>query len=97
VSTCESITGLKLSGGSKSLVPPGPAYASSTRTVIVPVVNANAQVTDYLCMLMLQPMSSPMVDLQFEFIGNAALADSPCITSGLPGGNLGPLVATLVR
>jgi hypothetical protein len=48
-------------------------------------------------MLMLQPMSSPMVDLQFEFLGNAALADSPCITSGLPGGNLGPLVATLVR
>jgi hypothetical protein len=94
---CESITGLKLSGGSKTLVPPGPAYASGTRIVIVPVVNANAQVTDYLCMLMLQPMSSPMIDLQFEFIGNAALADSPCITSGLPGGNSGPLVATLVR
>ena len=94
---CESITGLQLSGGSKTLVPPGPAYASQTRVVIVPVVNANAQVTDYLCMLMLQPMSSPMINLQFEFIGNAANADSPCLTSGLPGGNLGPLVATLVR
>ena len=97
VSVCEKITGLKLSGGSKALVPPGSAYASQTRVVIVPVVNANAQVTDYLCMLMLQPMSSPMVDLQFEFIGNAARADSPCSTSGLPGGSVGPLVTTLVR
>lgn len=97
VSECESIMGLKLPASVKTVVAPGPAYASNTRTVVVPVVNANAQVIDYLCMLMLQPMSSPMINLEFEFIGNAASAASPCSTSGLPGGNLGPLVATLVR
>ena len=97
VKTCEDITGLKLSGAYKTLAPPGPTYASQTRIVTVPVVDASARVIDYLCMLMLQPLSTPMVDVQLEFIGAASASASPCSTSGLPGGSAGPLVATLVR
>ena len=97
VKTCEDITGLNLSGASKTLAPPGPAYASQTRIVTVPVVDASARVIDYVCMLMLQPLSTPLVDVQLEFIGSASDSTSPCSTSGLPGGSAGPLVATLVR
>jgi hypothetical protein len=97
VSLCESITGLKLSGAYKSLVPPGPAYGGASRIVVVPVVNDAARVIDYACMLMLQPMSTPMIDVQLEYIGNAGDSASPCFTVGLPGGSAGPRVATLVR
>lgn len=97
VKTCEDITDLKLSGAYKTLAPPGPAYGNQTRIVTVPVVDASARVIDYVCMLMLQPMSTPMVDVQLEFIGSASESGSPCSTSGLPGGSIGPLVATLVR
>ncbi len=97
VKTCEDITDLKLSGAYKTLAPPGPAYASQTRIVTVPVVDASARVIDYVCMLMLQPLSTPLVDVQLEFIGAASDSASPCSTSGLPGGSNGPLVATLVR
>ena len=48
-------------------------------------------------MLMLQPMSTPMIDVQLEYIGNAGDSASPCFTVGLPGGSAGPRVATLVR
>lgn len=97
VKTCESITGLKLSGAYKTLAAPGPAYGGNSRVVIVPTVNESLQVTGYACMLMLQPLSSPMVDVQLEYLGNAGEAASPCVTAGLPGGGTGPLVATLVR
>ena len=97
VAICESITGLKLSGAYKSLVPPGSAYGGASRIVVVPVVDAAARVIDYACMLMLQPMSSPMIDVQLEYIGNAGDSASPCTTVGLPGGSVGPRVATLVR
>jgi len=46
---------------------------------------------------MLQPLSSPLIDVQLEFIGNAGAANSPCTTSGLPGGSAGPRVPVLVR
>ena len=48
-------------------------------------------------MLMLQPLSIPMADVQLEFIGNASLQTSPCSFSGMPGGAAGPLVPALVR
>lgn len=97
VAICESITGLKLSGAYKSLVPPGSAYGGASRIVVVPVVDDAARVIDYACMLMLQPMSSPMIDVQLEYIGNAGDSASPCTTVGLPGGSVGPRVAALVR
>jgi hypothetical protein len=63
----------------------------------VPVINGTNQVTDFVCMLILQPLSTPMVDVQLEYLGNASTADSPCTGSGLPGGTAGPLVPVLVR
>lgn len=107
VSDCEAITGLKLGGGFKSLAQPGvfppgqgeghSEFGAQRRIVTVPVVNATGKVQDYVCMLMLQPLSTPLVDVQLEFIGNAGAADSPCTTIGLPGGVGGPLVPVLVR
>lgn len=74
------------------------AYGSNRRIVVVPVTNGYpGQVNDYACMLMLQPLSIPMGNVQLEYIGNAADAGSPCVTSGLPGGVAGPLVPVLVR
>jgi hypothetical protein len=49
-------------------------------------------------MLILQPLSIPMApSVQLEYIGNASLIESPCTTSGTPGGVAGPLVPVLVR
>ena len=48
-------------------------------------------------MFMLQPLTIPMSNVQLEFRGNAGTPGSPCTTSGLPGGNAGPLVPVLVR
>jgi len=97
VKTCETITGLKLAGGFKVLAPPGSTYANSTRITTVPVVNAAGRVIDHVCMLMLQPLSSPKVDVQLEYLGNASDGASPCWSTGLAGGSAGPLAATLVR
>ena len=97
VSDCESITGLNLSGAYKTLAAPGPAYANATRVVLVPVADGFGRVIDQVCMFMLQPLSSPMIDVQLEFIGNASDAASPCRSSGLAGGTAGALAATLVR
>ncbi len=105
---CEAITGLKLAGGFKELAAPGLDLdflkdghyefgAKNRRVVTVPVVNASNQVIDFACMLMLQPLSVPVVDVQLEYIANAGAADSPCTTGGLPGGSAGPLVPVLVR
>ncbi len=97
IQQCQSITGLKLSTAYKALVPPGSAYGGASRIAVVPVVNDAARVIDYACMLMLQPVSTPMIDVQLEYIGNAGDSASPCSTVGLPGGSAGPRVAALVR
>lgn len=100
--SCESITGLNLNSF-QDLATPGDTigghkqYGYNRRLVVVPVINGATQVTDYVCMLMLQPLSIPMADVQLEFRGNAADAASPCTTNGLPGGSAGPLVPVLVR
>lgn len=100
--TCESITGLDLNSF-QELAPPGNAagghkdYGSNRRIVTVPVINAANAVVDYVCMLMLQPLSIPMTDVQLEFLGNASNNQSPCTAGGLPGGSAGPLVPSLVR
>jgi len=72
-------------------------YGYSRRLVIVPVINGAAQVTDYVCMFMLAPLTGPNDPAQLEFRGLAGAAASPCTTNGLQGGSAGPLVATLVR
>lgn len=100
--SCESITGLSFNSF-KQVAAPGNAagghqqYGANRRIVTVAVINATSNVIDYACMLMLQPLSIPMTDVQLEFIGNAGAVTSPCATSGLPGGSAGPLVPVLVR
>jgi len=45
----------------------------------------------------LQPMSSPTVDIQVEFIGNAGAANSPCSSNGAVGGAPAATVPVLVQ
>lgn len=99
--SCESTTGLSLNGGFQTLATAGAngehqQYGFNRRIVLVPVVSGS-KVTDFACMLMLQPMPIPMADVKLEFLGNAGALNSPCTANGLPGGNAGPLVPVLVR
>lgn len=101
--SCESITGLDLNSF-QDLAVPGPTavgghrtYGRDRRTVVVPVVDNANTVIDWACMLMLQPLSIPLVPVQLEFIGLAGAPGVPCTTSGMPGGWAGPLVPQLVR
>ena len=98
----DSITGLKMKGGYKTLATPGSVgehkqYGFNRRVVVTPVINGASTIVDFACMLMLQPMSSPTVDVQMEFLGNAGSVSSPCTTNGLPGGLAGPKVPVLVQ
>ncbi len=72
-------------------------FGYSRRIVAVPVLNPTDNVIDYACMLILQPLSSPTVDVQLEFVGNAGAVSSPCTTNGLAGGTAGPKVPVLVQ
>jgi hypothetical protein len=73
-------------------------YGFNRRIVTVPVTNGYpGSVEEYACMLLLQPISIPPANIQLEFIGAASAPNSPCVTSGLPGGAAGPLVPVLVR
>lgn len=104
VHACETLLGISLNS-EVALIPGGTAsnaghrrFGGSRRLVLVPVTNGYpGSVQDFVCMLMLQPLSIPMQNVQLEFIGNAASAGSPCAASGLPGGSAGPLVPVLVR
>lgn len=100
--SCESITGLSLNSFQRLATPGNTAgghmqYGYNRRLATVPVVDGNNRVIDYACMLMLQPLSVPMANVQLEFRGNAGDPNSPCTTSGLPGGSAGPLVPVLVE
>jgi Flp pilus assembly protein TadG len=104
--SCESITGLALNSF-QDLAAPGPTavgghkdHGRDRRTVIVPVTRFQGgawEVVDWTCMLMLQPLSIPLVEVKLEFIGLAGAPGVPCATSGMPGGWAGPKVPQLVR
>lgn len=100
--SCESISNLSLNTF-KDLAATGSGAAShgewgsNRRIVTVPISDATNKVVDFACMLMLQPLSVPMKNVQLEYIGNAGRQDSPCSFSGMPGGVAGPLVPALVR
>lgn len=88
--------------GFKTLATPGPAgehqlYGYNRRVATVPVLDGANNVTDFVCMFMLAPMTGPNDQVQMEFRGNAGNVASPCTTNGLPGGSAGPLVPVLVR
>jgi len=103
VNACESIIGRtlnsfqKLAPGGTTAVDGHQRYGTMRRIVTVPVMGPGNHVADFLCMFMLQPLSIPMGNVQLEYLGNASLAGSPCVTNGLPGGSAGPLVPVLVR
>jgi hypothetical protein len=102
VSGGDGITGLSMSGGYKTLATPALAgehqqLGHSRRIVTVPVINTSSKVLDFACMLILQPMTSPTVDIQMEFIGNATSANSPCSTNGASAGGSGASVPVLVQ
>jgi hypothetical protein len=105
LSDCEALTGIDLNSfkdlleGGTSSTTGHQRYGGNRRIVLVPVTNGYpGSVQDYVCMLMLQPLSPGLPnDVQLEFIGNAAAVGSPCTVSGLPGGVAGPLVPVLVR
>jgi len=102
VSSGDAITGLQMSGGYKKLATPAMAgehqqLGHSRRIVTVPVINTSSKVLDFACMLILQPMTSPTVDIQMEFIGNATAANSPCSTNGASAGGSGASVPVLVQ
>ena len=106
VADCETLTGLTLNSF-KSLATAGAngelrQYGTNRRLVAVPVVEdpATMKVSDFACMLLLQPIPSPFSnsnDVMLEYVGNASVRGSPCTGSGLPGGTAGPLVPVLVR
>ena len=106
----DSITGLNLKGGFKDLATGGPGgicpdaahqhqcYGFNRRIVVVPVVPVGGNsVTDFACVLMLQPIADSNTNVQLEFLGNAKALNSPCTASGLAGGTAGPLVPVLVQ
>jgi hypothetical protein len=102
---CSAIMGRSVGGGFNVVLPPGTnaagghwQHGADRRIALVPVTNGYpGSVEDYACMLILQPISIPMQNIQLEFIGHAAAPGSPCVTNGLPGGVAGPLVPVLVR
>jgi hypothetical protein len=106
VAGCETATGLTLNSF-KSLATSGPSgelrqYGTNRRLVAVPIVDnaTSMNVTDFACMLLLQPVPSPLKNsdvVNLEFVGNASTTGSPCTGNGLPGGSAGPLVPVLVR
>lgn len=96
VKTCESASGLKLNAKTMASAAELRQYGGNRRIAPVPVVDGANKVVDFACMLMLQPIETPMADVQLEYLGNASEPGSPCIASGLPGGSAGPLVPVLV-
>jgi len=99
--TCETITGISLNSF-RNVAAPGSGVnghrdrGTNRRIVTVPV-SSGTSVSDFACMLMLQPLSIPLQNVQLEYVGNASAANSPCATNGLPGGSSGPRVPVLVR
>ena len=73
------------------------SYGTGRRVVIVPVIDDTRRVTDFVCVLMLAPITDSNSLLQVEFLGNASNTASPCTSKGFAGGTAGPLVPVLVR
>lgn len=97
-------TGLSISNAYNISSPATHANGASRRLVIAPVVDcgswAGSQTVPllaYACVLMLHPIGSPGDIVNMEFVGLSSDPTSPCATSGLAGGTIGPLVPVLVQ
>jgi len=98
-------TGLSISKAYSATSPSDHAtYGASRRLTVAPVVDcagwASSQTVPlqgYVCVLLLHPIGSPGDTVQMEYVGSASDPASPCSTSGLAGGTVGPLVPVLVQ
>lgn len=54
-------------------------------------------ILDWVCILMLHPISGPGEIVRMEYLGSASTLGSPCTTYGIAGGTAGPLVPVLVH
>ncbi len=80
------------------------SYGADRRLVTAPILNcgawASAQtipIDGWACVLMLQPVDKPGDPIAMEYEGLSDAPGSPCATSGLGGGSVGPLVPVLVQ
>ena len=98
----DAITGLNMPGGFKNLATFGPMGqhkndGQNKRIVLIPVVSSSSTIIDYVCMLMLQPITKSTVPVQLEYLGNPATGTTPCSVNGLGGGTAGQLIPVLVK
>lgn len=98
----DTITSLSMKGAFKDTLKPGVGNQHDTagqnkRIVLIPVVSpSSSRIIDYICMLMLQPISDKS-PTQLEYLGNPRFSSTPCSVNGLPGGTTGQLIPVLVR
>jgi hypothetical protein len=105
VAGCKLVGPFSFPGNINYIVPSGSepgshgAEGMNRRVVLLSVIGGadGVSVVGFACMLMLQPLSIPMEEVKFEYLGNAANADSPCSSAGPPGGEGGPRVPALVH
>ncbi len=98
-------TGLSISNGYQVSTPAElTATGADRRLVTAPIVDcsgwASSQtvpIQSYACVLLLHPIGSPGDTVTMEYHGQANDPTSPCATSGLAGGTVGPLVPVLVQ
>lgn len=98
-------TGLSISNAyNTSTTAEHAASGANRRLVVAPVVDCagwaasqTVPIESYACVLMLHPVGSPGDTVYMEFVGLANDPGSPCSTSGLAGGTIGPLVPVLVQ
>lgn len=79
-------------------------HGADRRLVTAPILNCGAwagaqtiPIDGWACVLMLQPVDNPGDPISMEYLGLANVPGSPCATSGLGGGSVGPLVPVLVQ
>lgn len=87
------------SGGYKTVAqtPTLKTTGADRRIVTVPIVAGGIFQNKLACMLMLDPISPGSLTAHFEYLGLVTDFNSPCTTSGIAGGTIGPLIPVLVR
>lgn len=80
------------------------ANGADRRLVTAPIVDCSGWASSqtvpiqaWACVLLLQPISSPSDTIYMEYRGRSNEPGSPCATSGLGGGTVGPMVPVLVQ
>ena len=73
-------------------------HGANRRLALAPVITpGSTTIADFACVLLLHPIDGPNVTVYLEYVGPGSDPGSPCSSSGLPGGFIGPLVPVLVQ